>query len=386
MNKIQGKSQEVKKHKFIVFGEDHYNPLGICRSLGEEGIPVIAVLVGKNPCLINHCKYVKTLHLVNTEEEGLELIIREYGHEELKPFILVGTDNAVSLLDDNYNRLKDHFYFFNAGEQGRVNQFMDKNVICDAAVACGIDKPKGETLKRGELPTTLRYPILTKVTKSTKGAWKKDMFICQNEAELKEAYQHIQADEILAQEFIVKKNELCLDGFSINGGEEIWMPNTSEYLRFTPKGYGQYMLIKPFEDEEVRNKIQNVLKTAHYSGVFEVEILLDKNDHLWFLEVNFRNSTWSYAYTKAGLNLPYQWAKSTVEGHIDYGSAHIRKTPFTAMAEFNDLKDGVMTGQVNILKWIYQFLTCNVHYTYNSKDKKPFFYAIWGMIKKRIVK
>lgn len=45
MNKIQGKSQEVKKHKFIVFGEDHYNPLGICRSLGEEGIPVIAVLI-----------------------------------------------------------------------------------------------------------------------------------------------------------------------------------------------------------------------------------------------------------------------------------------------------------------------------------------------------
>lgn len=37
------------KHKFVVYGGDHANPLGMVRSLGEMGIAVDVVLVGEHP-------------------------------------------------------------------------------------------------------------------------------------------------------------------------------------------------------------------------------------------------------------------------------------------------------------------------------------------------
>ena len=38
---------KLREHKFIVFCQDHYNPLGIVRSLGEEGIRTIVILESK---------------------------------------------------------------------------------------------------------------------------------------------------------------------------------------------------------------------------------------------------------------------------------------------------------------------------------------------------
>ena len=43
MNEEQKK--ELSKHKFIVFCSDHYNSLGVVRSLGEAGIASIVILI-----------------------------------------------------------------------------------------------------------------------------------------------------------------------------------------------------------------------------------------------------------------------------------------------------------------------------------------------------
>lgn len=380
---------ELKKHKFIVFCEDHYNPLGLCRSLGEEGIDPIVVAFGKDSGLLRNCKYVKTIQWCRNIDEALKYIIDNYGKEEYKPFLFTSGDNTTQLLDEHYGELIDHFYFFNCGAPGATSKYMEKETLCNIAQECGINKPKGELLRKGELPRTLRYPVITKVTKSTLGAWKDDVFICENEAELVEAYSHIKADELLVQEFIEKKNELCVDGFSINGGEQVWFPYTSEYIRFLRKSYGEYMWIKPYTDEKVRKSIQDILKATHFSGVFSLECIIDKNDDLWFLEVNFRNSTWSYAYTYAGLNLPYQWAKSTLEGRIDYDSAKILDRPFLAMNEVSDFTDSVLhERQIGIREWFKQVRECDVLYYYNKNDKKPLFFHIikrlTAAVKKRI--
>lgn len=375
-------SSTLTDHKFIVFCVDHYNPLGMCRSLGEEGIRPIVILIGEHPVLINHCKYVKTLHMVKTPKDGLTLLINRYGNEPEKPFVLTGSDDLTELLDQHYDDLIDKFYFFNAGAKGMISYYMNKETICDLAQKCGLDKPNGEILHRGEVPASLKYPIITKVTMSIKGAWKKDVHICKDKQELIDVWPNIKANEILAQEYIVKKNELCVDGFSINGGAEVCFPNTSEYIRFTKDGYGNYMWIKPYEDAEVREKIKHIMRETNFSGIFSLECLIDQNDKLHFLEVNFRNSTWSYAYTFAGLNLPYHWAKATLEGHIDYSGIHLITKPFRAMAEINDFREAAR--KVGFMKWFWQFMTVDVHYTFNKKDMKPFFAELFAIVKRKI--
>ena len=372
---------ELNDHKFIVYCGDNYNALGICRSLGEKGLDPIVVLYTPKSYLVNHCKYVKHLYQVDSAEAGLELIIEKWGNEPEKPFIYTMDDYTTMLLDQRYDELSKQFYFFNCGKQGRLTYYQDKKNICDLAEHCGIPQPKGEVLKKGELPKNLRYPVITKVTMSIKGAWKDDVFVCQNEEELKEAYKHIKADELLVQEFIVKKNELCVDGLSINEGEEVIFPFTSEYLRFGESSYGCYMNMLPYENAEVIAKIKNIIRGSHFSGIFSLECLIDQNDDLWFLEVNFRNSTWSYAYTYAGINLPYYWAKWTLEGKMNLNECTIRRVPFKAMAELGDLSQITHMPDVSFRTWFKQFRECECPYIYNKDDVAPFYHAIWYKIK-----
>lgn len=58
------KNHEVYKHKHICLVEEHQNPLGIVRSLGEEGIKPIVLLCAHNPVMVNNSKYIGELHIL----------------------------------------------------------------------------------------------------------------------------------------------------------------------------------------------------------------------------------------------------------------------------------------------------------------------------------
>ena len=53
----------IYKHKFIVFAIDHFNSLGIIRSLGEKGINPIVVLYGEKSKLVQKSKYINFIHM-----------------------------------------------------------------------------------------------------------------------------------------------------------------------------------------------------------------------------------------------------------------------------------------------------------------------------------
>lgn len=369
-----GKNHEVYKHKHICLVGDHYNPLAIIRSLGEEGIKPIVLLCAEHPYLVQHSKYIGELHVFKTIEQGLEYLIANYSNEPLKPFVYNGSDDITLLLDHHYNELKDHFYFTNG--QGGIEKYLQKYDITQLAKSCGLGIPKEELLEVGVMPTSLKYPVFTKAaTSAGGGAWKDQAFICETEEELKEAYKKIKAPKILVQEFIRKKNELCIDGISINAGEQVFMPYGCGYYRFIPGSYGNYMKFTPFLDKDLTEKITNVIRGAKYTGIFCIEFMVGPNDELYFLEVNFRHSGWGYAFTVGGFNLPFRWAVSTLDNKLYLDDFKYLES-FDAINDFSDFKDNLKLRDVSIFKWFQQYKQCECKYYYNSKDKKPFYYAI----------
>lgn len=377
---------DLLQHRIIVFCCDHFNPLGAIRSLGEADISPVVVLVSKyRPYLVNNSKYCKTLHVVKSNEEGLNLIIGKYGSERRKPFIITCSDDITEFLDDNYDRIIDNFYFFNNGEKGGINYYNRKDVQCALAHECGIDIPRGEVVKKGVLPVGLNFPVITKVTKSTSGAWKDDVFICKNEHELQDAYKNINADELLVQEMIKKKNELCIDGLSINGGEEVFLSYTTEYIRVVNGDYGNYMWLKRYDNNEIKYKIKSFIRKTNFSGIFCFECLITPDDNFFFLECNFRNSGWSYAHTCGGVNLPYLWVLSELQGHIDKDRIQMKTTPFKIMVEPSDLINSVFREkQIGLWQWIKDLVSCDYYYYYNSKDKKPLLSFLLGRFRDAI--
>ena len=363
-------TEQLKQHKHIIFAYDHYNTLGVLRSLGEVGIKAIVILHGDKSYLVKHSSFLNTFHRVKTVEDGYKLMIENYGNEKLKPFVYSCDDFVESYLDMHYEEMIDKFFFFDGGQNGIVSKYMDKEEISKLALECGAKVPKTEKLKRGELPSTLRYPVITKSLMSIKGGWKEDVFICQNEEELKMAYTKIKSEDLLVEEFIDKKNELCLDGFCVNHGKDVCIPYQSTYIRVAPGKYGNYMTLEPFKNETVLRQVEAILAKSGFNGIFSVEYLIDKNDDLWFLEVNYRNSTWSYAFTVGGVNMPLQWAKGMLMSEIDRKSFEARKKPFTAMVEPIDF-GFVVKRKISFSKWYKDMKACDCLFFYHKNDIKP---------------
>jgi D-aspartate ligase len=380
---------ELRKHKFIVFGFDHYNTLGVVRSLGEKGISPIVVLHLthlKEHCLVPNSRYLSKIYIVDDVNEGYRIIMKEYSSEDRKPFLISCDDYVEMCLDSHYEDLKDKFYFFDGGQTGIISRYMDKYEISQLAVKCGCKVPKTEIVKRGQLPKSLKYPIITKAKVSAIGGWKEDVRICYSEKELSEAYKTILSEDLLVEEYIEKKNELCLDGFCVNHGEDVCIPFQTTYLRVAPGKYGNYMELTPFTKGKVYNQVCEILNKSSFNGIFSVEFLIDSKDELYFLEVNFRNSTWSYAFTYGGVNMPYEWAKATLKGAISINENMVRKEPFTAMVEVRDFKDFVLTGNVSFLKWIRDLIKTDCLYYWNKRDIKPVFSRVLHVILRKLNK
>lgn len=364
----------IRNHAFIVFGCEHYNPLGAIRSLGEAGIAPIAIVVKGEYRIASKSRYISKLHRVDTYEEGYKLLMGRYGNrsEDKRPFIITCDDKAASCLDIHYNELKEKFFFINAGEQGRLTYFMDKENINNLARKHGLNVAESCVVKRGEIPKDLCYPIITKAISSNHGGWKEDVFVCRNNQELKSAYSKIKSDIVLLQRYIEKKNELCIDGFSINRGKDFTVTIAAAYDYILPDRYSTLMTLSNLRDKDLWNKIGSLIADINYEGIFCIEFLIGKDDKLYFLEVNLRNSGWSYASTCAGMNMPYLWALSTLKGKISQRAYKEIPENFKAMVEWTDFKTRVLGRKITLRKWFKELRSCQCLFYYNKKDKAPF--------------
>lgn len=373
----------IQEHKFILLASYTGNTLGQIRSLGEKGIKPIAVLVHKNTFRIDKSKYIGKLYDVKDIEEGLDLIIEKYGNEAVKPFLFTDRDDVMGLIDKRYNELVDKFYIWNAGQQGRLNKYLNKGEQIKLAERCGFKVPKTEMVKLGDMPLSLQYPIFTKATDSLNEWWKGCASICKNEKELKDFCKKLEVDNLIIQEYIDKKDETPIEGISINGGKDILLFGLTRNYRMTADSFGTFRRIEPFNDKSIEDGIRKFIQQINYTGAFEIELIIDKQGNSYFLETNFRIAQQNYGYTASGANIPYIYAKSILSGEIAKDEIYYtKKRPFNIMYEFEDFKLSVLGKKISLWRWLKDIKQTDVFLFYNKKDKAPFYYTIWEKIRK----
>lgn len=363
--------ESIKHRLFIVFALDHYNPLGAIRTLGENGINPVFIAVKHRVDLGAKSKYLKKLHKVDSVEEGYSILLHEYGKEKEAPFLVTCDDRTTGYLDERYDEIAGKFIFFNGGKRGRLSYYMNKNNILGIAKKHRLNVLDTVVVNRGEIPANIEYPIITKSISPNVGGWKSDVHICKDEKELKEAFERIKSPQVLIQKYVNKKTELCLDGFSSNKGKDFFIGIASTYKYSIPGYYSPYMDVFAFDNPEIESSLQRMLEEIEFEGVFSIEFLVDQDDKLWFLEVNFRNSTWSYASTVANMPLPYIWAESMQNRSIAK-TAKKAFVPFEAMVEPIDFGKRVDTGRVSFAEWLCDFKRAKCTYYYNENDPKPY--------------
>lgn len=368
----------------IVFALEHYNPLGLIRGLGENGINPIFIAVKRKGDTAARSKYISKCHFVDSVEEGFNLLLSEYGdYDELhKPLVLFSDDKSVGYFDLHYDEIKNKFICYNAGQTGRINEFMDKNKILQLAKKYGFNILESFVVNKGEIPDQLQYPIITKDINPNSGSWKSDVFICGNEKELKKAYETITSDIVLLQRFVNKKNEYALEGFTVAKGSEMLIATAMTWKYIIEGYYSPYHDVTMFKDKVMEEKLKNMFKEIGYEGIFEVEFLIDQDGTYYFLEINFRASAWNYTGSVAGMPLSYLWVKSMLKGYIDDND---RKEfeDFTSMSEVVDYGKRVDTGKISLAEWLKDFKEAKCTYYYNKDDMGPFemLYEKWDEFK-----
>jgi D-aspartate ligase len=366
-----------KNRLVIVFAIDHYNPLGAIRSLGENGIRPIYIAIRHRVELGVKSKYVSKVHQVDSVEEGYKVLMENYGEVYKtgeKPFVLFSDDKSVGYFDTHYDEVKDCFITYNANNtQGRIMQFMDKKNILDLAKKHGLNVLDSYVCNKGEIPEGLVYPVITKDINPNAGGWKSDVFVCNSEEELKAAYEKISSPVVLLQRYIEKKTEIAFEGCSVNKGQSSLIAIESTYKYAIPAYYSPFMTCKSLHDEKLKASLEGMLAEIGFEGIFEIEFLVDKNDEKYFLEINFRNATWSYASTRAGMPLPYIWVKGMLNGKIDKDDYKEVPGGFTAMVEPIDYAKRLELGLSNPWEWLADFKKADCGFYYSEDDLEPFY-------------
>ncbi len=363
---------ELKKHLFIVIGYEHYNPLGVIRSLGEYGIRPVVILLKQDIRIASLSRYIRRLYRVNSNEEAIDILLNEYGDEIEKPFVFPCDDNITELVDKNYDVLKEKFFIPNAGEKNRITHFMDKWNILLLAQKSGLNILKSWNVKKGEIPNDIAYPIITKPLTSYPD-WKNDYYVCNDESELITAYSKItRDDDLLLQQYITKVNELCLDGCAIQKGKKVLVTISSTYTYVLPDYYSMEMIVKNFDDSYLQSVLETMFAEIGYEGIFSVEFMIDRDGKLWFLEINFRNSTWSWASTKLNMNLPLIWSEGMLSEKIDEQVIKPVPNDYVALAEVADFAHRVKRlKMISFFQWLKGVIRANCLYVWDKKDKLP---------------
>lgn len=362
-------------HLVIVFALEHYNPLNMIRAFGEQGINPVYISVKRRYEVATKSKYISKLHRVDSVEDGFLLLINQYGglSEETgkKPYILFSDDKSVGYFDLHFEEWKDKFITYNAGCNGRINEFMDKYEIQQCAKRHGFNVLDSYVIKKGDpVPDGLWYPIITKDISPNLGSWKSDVFICQNKQELVEALEKITCPLVMLQHFVDKQNEMALEGYTIKNGKEMQIITQMKWKYLIQGYYSPFHDVCMFTDKDMEIGLQAMFEEIGFEGVFEVEFLIDKDGTYYFMETNFRASAWNPTCKFAGMPLPYLWVKGMMNGYIDPND---RKEfePFTSMSEIIDYSKRVEGGLCSIAEWLRDFKDAKCVYIYDKEDRGP---------------
>lgn len=362
-------------HLCIVFALEHYNPLNMIRALGENGINPVYISVKRRYEVATRSKYISELHRVETVEIGYELLLARYGklaaETGKKPYILFSDDKSIGFFDLHFDEWKDRFITYNAGRSGRINEFMDKFKIQQLAHKHGFKILDSYVIGKGNpLPDNLWYPIITKDISPNSGSWKSDVYICEDEKALKEAIRKIESPLIMIQHFVDKRNEMALEGYTINHGKDMQIITQMTWKYLIQGYYSPYHDVCMFTDKEMEAKLQAMFEEIGFEGIFEVEFLIDKDGTYYFMETNFRASAWNPTCKVAGMPLGFLWIKGMENCRIDPLDRKAFE-PFTSMSEVIDYGKRVEGGMVPFAEWLRDFKEAKCVYIYDKDDRAP---------------
>lgn len=295
----------MRAHPKAVVMNMFYTGLGIARSLGEHGIPVIG-LSAERGIYGNYTRYAKTLRCPDSrrEPEALLAWLLQWGNESGARSVIFPTrDDDVLFLDRFRDELSEHF-ITTIPARTALQISLDKWATYLAAVAAGVSTPQCWLLD-GDRDLTrvideLTYPCVLKPVVSRdwrmgdnwqKVGARKAIGISSRE-ELLAGYAAVARanPRALLQEMVPGGDE-CLTTASCyfdRASQLVAVFNTHKLIQ-SPEGFGTGCIVETADCPEILEPTVRLLRSIGFTGIAEVEYKWDAASRQYkLIEINPR--------------------------------------------------------------------------------------------------
>ncbi|MAT59050.1 MAG: hypothetical protein CMF23_13855 [Ignavibacteriae bacterium] len=304
-----------KKIGAIVTGGD-FQGLGVIRSLGEKGIPI--VLIDPEYCIAKYSRYVTKCFKGPSpfnEKEYIQYLINLIKKEKLYDWIIFpNSDQIVYVISKNKDVLS-RFIKVPVPPIDTIKKVYDKKITYKTCAINNIPIPKTYFSKSITeiLDYEFNYPIVLKpsIRDHFYSKVKKKAYRINNQDELKSVYNEvnkiIDSEEILIQELIDggPKNLYSFCPYFKDG--KVIASVTARRSRQHPMDFGHATTFAEVVELPILEELAvKFLSIINYQGICEVEFMYDeKTEQFKLIEVNPRVWGWHTLAIASGADLPY---------------------------------------------------------------------------------
>lgn len=280
--------------------EGHVQGLSNTRSLGELGIPVY--VVDTVHCLAQHSKYCKKYFKCppfNTSE-FIDFLLSLGKKERLEGWLLIGSnDHIVENLSLNQDRLQPYYKML-VPNKSKLYDIINKKTLLMVAKNCGTSIPDTCYPENLNEAKRFRYPLLVKGNLGLsfyKATHKKAIQVDDYpslQRVINQLHNTFFFNDVMIQELIPSSSNnrvVSFTCFAENGNiKTFWM---GQKLREHPVRYGTATFAQSVYIDDILNEAAPLVKALDYTGVCEVEFMLDNRDGKYkLIEINPRTWLW----------------------------------------------------------------------------------------------
>jgi D-aspartate ligase len=368
----------------VLIIEGHVQGLSNARALGEHGIPVW--VIDKSDCVARYSKYCQNFAICPDYDSDsfITFLIHFSKQHQLNNWLLLpSNDHAVYNISKNKENLSTHFKLITENIE-TVLKIYDKVELLKIAQEIGVDYPIYETYnKLSECKASqLTFPLITKGNnglsfyKKTKTKVLLSNSLEELENNLKNLESKIPLKETFTQEILPYSEEnktISFTCFSIYG--EIKAHWIGVKLREHPLRFGTATLAESIEKKDLYLPSQKLMQTLNYTGICEIEYLLDIRDKKHkLIEINARTWLWVGLAKACGVNyakLAYDFVNGvTIKESKNYEIGTVWFNPITNI--FFGIK-GLLLGRVKLKSIFENIPKKKINALFQKGDRKPGF-------------
>ena len=383
--------KDEKQKTVVIAGSNYTSILCMARTFGRAGyrVKLYRLFQGK-PKLgglmtylrpESHSKYVDRYqqYIVQDSKDFADMLIRDAQPGEKQLFVPID-DLTTSLLDENYDMLKEHYIMPNISDtQGKINELMSKHAQMELARQCGLDIVNSccVTAENGvfDIPSTVTYPCFVKPNVS-RNISKSYMKKCDSLAELQSTlteFSKNQKVEMIIEDYLEIDSEfallgLCLKDKAVAPGLFVVEQGGTDDRRGVTL-VGRVVDTAPYK--EFIDGILSFVKSLDFEGLFDIDIIKTKDGKMHFIELNLRFGASGYAITQCGANLPAMLADCLLKGEPIDTALAVKTTGKTFVSEIvmtNEYIKGVMRPRE-----VIKLMTTNdIYFIKDLEDSKPY--------------